>query len=357
MSQVYDFSSYPTSDDISDGGTNQVGELLCYFLSGIMKPVKRKPTERKILTIVDSIIASACSGSFVSTVQMGIGFYLHKRFRSWNLIDLFHNLGISISYSEVCKYKASVTLETSNIASEGFVQFVFDNADQKALTVDGYDTFHVMGGVKCVTPASAVKTEITVPRPEVLPNATWLRKFGFIPTSLFDGTLNIALTNIEMVDVLSLQLCPPSAQLASIYNWIWMGVPWQRDPTWDGVASCKIAAGQQSYEKSVVIPLPFVNLDRTNSTTINTGLRFAAEEWEARAEVRSDVWPDSIHQSNGHSPTSRQNGCLVLCISSPRRIPSPNEFHGSGMQNHESQWSRRNMGRSLSAEHCCSYDK
>lgn len=124
-SQIHDCSAYPTSDEISNGG-----ELLPFLLSGLMKPVKGKACDRKVLTVAHSIILSARSRSFVSAVQVGVGVFLHRRFRSSHLINILHNLGFSASYNEVCKYEASVTVHTSNeVSAEGFVQFVFDNAD------------------------------------------------------------------------------------------------------------------------------------------------------------------------------------------------------------------------------------
>ncbi|GBM66768.1 hypothetical protein AVEN_74314-1 [Araneus ventricosus] len=57
-------------------------------------------------------------------------------------------LASSISYREICKYGTSMTMNTlSEVQDNGFVQFVFDNADHNTRTVDGDGTFHVMGGV------------------------------------------------------------------------------------------------------------------------------------------------------------------------------------------------------------------
>ncbi|GBN56283.1 hypothetical protein AVEN_87657-1 [Araneus ventricosus] len=75
---------------------------------------------------------------------------------------MLHNLGWSISYSEICKYKTSMTMNTlSEVQDNGFIQFVFDNADHNTRTVDG--PFHVMGEVQCITPASAVQTCSCIP--------------------------------------------------------------------------------------------------------------------------------------------------------------------------------------------------
>ncbi|GBM87391.1 hypothetical protein AVEN_168639-1 [Araneus ventricosus] len=63
----------------------------------------------------------------------------------------------STEQNEICKYETSMTMNTlSEVQDNGFVQFAFDNADHNTRTVDGHGTFHVMGGVQCVTPVSAV---------------------------------------------------------------------------------------------------------------------------------------------------------------------------------------------------------
>ncbi|GBN30185.1 hypothetical protein AVEN_104452-1 [Araneus ventricosus] len=61
-------------------------------------------------------------------------------------------LASPISYSEIYKYETSMTMNTLSEVQ------VFDNADHNTRTVDGHRTFHVMGGVQCVTLASGVQT-------------------------------------------------------------------------------------------------------------------------------------------------------------------------------------------------------
>ncbi|GBN06596.1 hypothetical protein AVEN_226358-1 [Araneus ventricosus] len=98
-----------------------------------------------------------------------------------HLFDLLHNLGWSISYSEICNYEACMTIETlSAVKDNGFIQFVFDNEDHNTLTVDGHGTFPVIRGVQCVKLASAVQTSSCIPRPKIMPTANIVGKFGFI---------------------------------------------------------------------------------------------------------------------------------------------------------------------------------
>lgn len=66
------------------------------------------------------------------------------------MINVFHALGISCSYTEVRRYEASVTFE-KKIDIDTFVQFVYDNADFNVDTVDGKFTFHNSGGILMIT--------------------------------------------------------------------------------------------------------------------------------------------------------------------------------------------------------------
>ncbi|KAJ8884898.1 hypothetical protein PR048_011094 [Dryococelus australis] len=50
------------------------------------------------------------------------------------------------------------------INQEEFCQFINDNADFNSQTTDGYKTFHVMGGMYTVAPATAVPADKKIPR-------------------------------------------------------------------------------------------------------------------------------------------------------------------------------------------------
>ncbi|GBN35352.1 hypothetical protein AVEN_89263-1 [Araneus ventricosus] len=122
---------------------NLRGEMLIHPFSGLMKPVKSPPCKQKVLSVAHSIISSVRPRS---AVQVRIGVFSHRRFRSRHLINLLHNLDWSISYSEICKYETSVTMNTSSeVQDNGFVQFVIDNADHNTRTMDG--PIYVLDGV------------------------------------------------------------------------------------------------------------------------------------------------------------------------------------------------------------------
>lgn len=50
------------------------------------------------------------------------------------------------------------------------MQFVFDNADVNVCTLDGLDTFHALGGIKCIAPATAVKLCEKIQRTSITQN-------------------------------------------------------------------------------------------------------------------------------------------------------------------------------------------
>ncbi|KAJ8888474.1 hypothetical protein PR048_007964 [Dryococelus australis] len=213
-----------------------------------------------------------------------------RHLRSRHIINLLHNLGCSVSYSENCKYETSVTVNTSSeVQDNGFVQFVFDNAYHNTRTVDGHGTFHVMGGVQCVTPSSVVQTSSPVPRPMILPTANVVGRFSFIPIVTYDRSKNHGLNPMVMEDVLSLKLRPMDAEIGTMYHWIWMAGTKSYEEHYMGWSGfMEIAAGKISYEKSAVIPLPFVNLQPSNPASINTCFRFAAEGCRKRQQRKKD---------------------------------------------------------------------
>ena len=61
---------------------------------------------------------------------------------------------------------------------DGFLQYVFDNADFNIRTIDGHGTSHSMGGIQCTTPAGdsgsvgATKCVLTPPKASVIGSYT-----------------------------------------------------------------------------------------------------------------------------------------------------------------------------------------
>ncbi|GBM23746.1 hypothetical protein AVEN_271111-1 [Araneus ventricosus] len=175
-------------------------------------------------------------------------------------------------------------MNTSNeVEDNEFVQFVFDNADHNIRIVDGHGTFHAVGGIQCVAPSSAIQWSSRIPQPKITPTANVVGNFEFIPSVTHDKPKNQELNRLVMEDVLSLKLRPMDTEIGMAYHWIGMAVTKSAEEPHTGWSGFReIAAEQVCYEKSAVIPLPFVNLRPSNLTSISTCLRFAAEKCRKR---------------------------------------------------------------------------
>ncbi|KAJ8896678.1 hypothetical protein PR048_002023 [Dryococelus australis] len=58
----------------------------------------------------------------------------------------------------------STILHTHPDMNGSFSQFVFDNTDFNVCTIDGLNTFHAMGGIRCTTPESSAIRRTEIPR-------------------------------------------------------------------------------------------------------------------------------------------------------------------------------------------------
>ena len=155
---------FPSAEQIASGNKELVPDTLRLLIDGILKPATPdsddKKHERKSVTIQHAIVAAVRPRSFVSPLQVGLGIHLHRKYGSRVLIDMLSNIGLCASYSEVTNYEASITTNAQATVDKGaYIKFVFDNADYNASTLGGHQTFHAMGGIKCVTPADKVHAD------------------------------------------------------------------------------------------------------------------------------------------------------------------------------------------------------
>lgn len=128
-------------------------------------------TEMKKTTIFHSIITATLPRLLLSSVKFGTGVSFNRKFGSKVLINILCNLNTCVPYKEALKYERSVTSQESIRIENGYVQLVFDNADYNFHTLDCQNTFHVMGGIACVTPETALQVEDNVLRKNVTAHA------------------------------------------------------------------------------------------------------------------------------------------------------------------------------------------
>lgn len=85
---------------------------------------------------------------------------MHKKHAWKTRIDSLSALEVCASYHETLLLQESITadLERVNLGNS-HMQCILDNADHNTRMIDGRNTFHVMGGIICATPASEVKSQ------------------------------------------------------------------------------------------------------------------------------------------------------------------------------------------------------
>ena len=287
-SKSYDYSQFPTTEQISKGGAELVPEVLNVLITEIIQPTCKRQTpekiqrtkqitERKKTTICHSIISAARPRSFLSPVQLGMGVSLHRKFGSKVLIDILCNLGVCVPYKEVLKYERSVTSQESTRIENGCVQFVFDNADYNVHTLDGHNTFHVMGEIACITPKTALQVEDNVPRKKVTPHD--VEKRGLFDLQTYRAPSTSGYSNIVARNMASLKIKPLSYEHDRTLNLFWLNGTWLEGPEeckpgWSGCMEMLYAT--REFQTSAVVPLPFINLAPSNLSTVYTALLQAA---------------------------------------------------------------------------------
>lgn len=156
-----DLTTYPSIDDMGDGGTYLIPQSLNVLMNIIIQGRRKKGADksRSVTTICHSTMSASRPRSFLSPLQLGLSVHLHSKYGSRHLIDLLHSLSLCASYNETVAYlNAANDNVQPEITQDAFTQFVFDNADVNTTTIDGHGTIHILGGIKCVTPANAMLT-------------------------------------------------------------------------------------------------------------------------------------------------------------------------------------------------------
>lgn len=67
---------------------------------------------------------------------------------------------------------------------------MFDNADFNITTIDGYYTFHTMGGIQCVVPRNAIQCNERIQKLKTAVTAEKMGNIASIPIILFENPGN-----------------------------------------------------------------------------------------------------------------------------------------------------------------------
>ena len=285
-SHICDGDTYPAVTSLEEAASEMVPETLKCFVDGVTQPRsgRNKNSDRKSTTIQQAIMSASRPRSFVSPILLSVAVYIHRRYGHKDLINLLHNTGLAESYTEALRYENSLLLDSSrpdDTVIDGFMQFAFDNADFNTNTLDGHDTFHAMGGIKCITPAMNIERSTTVPRCKENVPASITGSFGNVPIKTYKKPET---PGLQQITVQKLSLSPEEASRSLIramkLDSLWMAgctLEILPRPSWAGFME-KAMKNSGLYAVSSVHALPFINLDPTKPSAIYSALMFAADE-------------------------------------------------------------------------------
>lgn len=169
--KVYNLTEYPPPDDFFKEADDKIPATLKTFTDALVLNKKRGDLA-KWRYIAHALISAVRPNSFVSSVLVGLSAFLYKKFGSKKLIDILFSLGFSASYLEAVRFETSAIMRAPlAVNGKPLSQMVYDNADFNVQTIDGRNTFHVMGGIVCITPKSCVVPGQSFPRLQNIPSA------------------------------------------------------------------------------------------------------------------------------------------------------------------------------------------
>ncbi|XP_071642214.1 uncharacterized protein [Temnothorax longispinosus] len=285
--QFYDTRSYPSPHQFLDNAVDDVPESLQLFLSEVMLKGKRgneESLERKKDSIAHAIISVTRPRSFLSSIQIGVGVFLHRKFGSKLLIDTLSNLGLCASYNNVTLFEASAVVNSEVLIKEhAFSQYVFDNADHNVCTLDGLNTFHSMGGICCVTPKDSLEIQGRIEKLKAMPSAAILASQAKIKIKHYGNNSGSGLKNLIFKELEQDGLQEPEhLPLTYALHVIAKSFGVDNLPSWKGYIEA--IATNIEYDVSRVLCLPFVNLPPSSKDAINTVLFYAASECQKRRQ-------------------------------------------------------------------------
>ncbi|XP_043279745.1 uncharacterized protein [Venturia canescens] len=283
-SHVYEHDVYPPAGRFLSSVQQDIPPLLRTFIDTLIVPdllnLTEDHDERYFVqrsAIAHSILSLVRRSGFTSHLQLALGIYIHRKCGSKLIIDLLHKLGACVSYYQLQQYEASVIMDPPKFVFEEniCVQHVFDNTDHNVGTLDGYNTYHCLGGIAIYSPEENVSYE---GRTKKLKNASnvssaTIASQSIIRTIPWTAHCN-GLDNIVYTDTAKLFSTNSSVLPAAYSTYLWAKhCDIENVPSWRGFM--EVLTADSTYNVSKVVCLPFINHPPSNMSTINTALRTA----------------------------------------------------------------------------------
>ena len=297
---ICDCTVYPSVDSLQNEHGMIVPETLQCFIDGVLHT---PPQHRKSRTLIEAIIAATRPRSFISPVLLGIGIYMHRHYASRQLIDLLSSLGISATYKETLRYEYSASVHQEQMPDHtnnesNFVQYVFDNADFNTRTIDGHNTFHCMGGIKCVTPRASRPISI-IPRAASNKSTSLTGSFNTIDICRYNKVAKTGLKEFAVKDCSCEEIVVERMSKYIKVDMLWLCGEWLNIKSrlgWSGYMT-KATAHRHDFEVSTTEIVPFIHMDPGNMDTIYSALIFPITKLKgAEKNMHSDFRPTLIYQ-------------------------------------------------------------
>ncbi|KAG5870423.1 hypothetical protein JTB14_024068 [Gonioctena quinquepunctata] len=277
-SQVYIVKEYPAPDRLMDGTESLISEMLKHSITTLIIDRKKgrykDKWKDKSHAISHLIISAVRPRSFLSNLQVGLAAYIYEKFGSRKLLDVLSSLWFRSTYVKAVWFEISPTLKTeSELCAEGFIQFIYDNADFNTQTIDGYSTFHVMGGMYTVGPASAVPPDATIARSTKIPAAEVVGRFGHLTLKHFEAKQGgDGFKEIKTQDMSSKFQTSPSTYSSAV-EVLWLlskNKEFDIIPGWS--AFMEEATKDRSFEETYTACLPFTNSPFSDYNILHTAM-------------------------------------------------------------------------------------
>lgn len=284
-SQIYSTTQYPPSDQFLSDIEDVIPQSLLSFFKTVVITNKRGSCEKwkqKCIALSHAVISAVRPRSFFSSLLTGVSVYLYKKFGSRQLIDILSALGFSASHHEAVLLEMSTVLQpnaqliNTSTTEDVFLQFIFDNADFNVNTLDGLHTFHAMGGIMPITPATVAATEEPVKRLKKINSFDLVQQAGAIKLQTFQKNEDNTLTSVDIRDLETLcpignDIKPSTADIIWLYGKsIGMSLP-----GWNGFM--EQATSKRDSERSKIVYLPFINAPPSRHDTVYTSLLEASQ--------------------------------------------------------------------------------
>lgn len=289
-SKAYDTTAYPPSDDFLQETESVVPKSLQLLIETIVLKHKHQSLEiykKKCVSIAHAIISATRNRSFLSSIKIGLGAYLYRKFGSKHLVNICAAMGFSCSYDEALLVESSAIVQgegTPPIEKGAFVQFVSDNADVNVDTLDGNNTFHEMGGIMIISPKTAVLPDKAIPRLKKLISADNIGSFFVSEIQQCSVRKNSGLSSIPIIDVNEgFQVAGDILPTAPELLWLFGKTANSPDiPGWNGFME-QVTDGLDFHTSKIVF-LPFIHAPPTDYDTVLTSLLDAAARTAAHGQ-------------------------------------------------------------------------